>query len=564
MTDTPRILVLGRSIGDEPSWVASLAEHCQLVRQESTERWLQSSPRELYEATLILGDLSARVPSWIVFESVLKFLPEGVALLDASLNVIWSNDRLRQLAGERSLEGDFLAALGSPAILGPDFSPLQTALGAGVATRSVIRLAERKHLELHVAPVFFEGHDVPDLLVVSIRDVSQEMHHRQKLQAIHQAGQELWDLSAEDIVGLSVEDRIDLLKEKIVQFTQDVLEFETVEVRLLDKATKALDPLLNVGMSEEAVQRKLWAEPQANGVTGFVAATGRSYLCDDTSRDQLYLPGAPGARSSLTVPLILHGEVLGTINVESSLAGAFHDQDLQFLELFSYEVAAALNTLELLAAEKYTAVTESTERLLREVAKPVDSILNDTAWILEKYIGHDPAVCERLQRILKHVRGVRQLIQTVGEAITPGLNNPAVAQRPQRPRLRDKRLLVVDGDESVRLAAHELLGRFGCIVETAHNGEEALLMARSFHYDAVLADIRLPDMTGFECFVQVRQIHEDLPVILMTEFGYDPSHSIVKARQMGLKSVLYKPFRMDQLLKEVEQAVGGAEASPAK
>jgi two-component system, sensor histidine kinase SagS len=85
------------------------------------------------------------------------------------------------------------------------------------------------------------------------------------------------------------------------------------------------------------------------------------------------------------------------------------------------------------------------------------------------------------------------------------------------------------------------------------------VMVRSFHYDAVLADIRLPDMTGFDCFCQIKQIHEHLPMILMTGFGYDPSHSIVKARQHGLKSVLYKPFRLEQLLTEVEKAV----ASPA-
>ena len=53
----------------------------------------------------------------------------------------------------------------------------------------------------------------------------------------------------------------------------------------------------------------------------------------------------------------------------------------------------------------------------------------------------------------------------------------------------------------VRCAARELLGRYGCDVETAHNGEEALLMNRSFQYDAVLIDIRLPDMTGYDCFL---------------------------------------------------------------
>ena len=114
--------------------------------------------------------------------------------------------------------------------------------------------------------------------------------------------------------------------------------------------------------------------------------------------------------------------------------------------------------------------------------------------------------------------------------MTPKMAHSPLPARPVRPKLRDKRILVVDSDETVRGAAHELLGRYGCVVETAHNGEESFLMARSFHYDVVIVDIRLPDMSGFECFRQLREIHEHLPVILMTAFGYDPSHSIVRWR----------------------------------
>jgi DNA-binding response OmpR family regulator len=119
-------------------------------------------------------------------------------------------------------------------------------------------------------------------------------------------------------------------------------------------------------------------------------------------------------------------------------------------------------------------------------------------------------------------------------------------------------VLVVDNDEQVRSAAHELLGRFGCEVETAQDGMGAARLVRNVGYDVVILDIRLTDMTGYECFVKLRDIKAQLPVILMTGFGYDPDHSIVKARQAGLKSVLYKPFRLDQLLKEVETAVSGS------
>jgi DNA-binding NtrC family response regulator len=56
-----------------------------------------------------------------------------------------------------------------------------------------------------------------------------------------------------------------------------------------------------------------------------------------------------------------------------------------------------------------------------------------------------------------------------------------------------------------------------------------------------------------------------VPIILMTGFGWDPSHSIVKARQEGLQTVLYKPFRADRLLAAVEQALrsGDGEKTPS-
>jgi DNA-binding response OmpR family regulator len=62
-------------------------------------------------------------------------------------------------------------------------------------------------------------------------------------------------------------------------------------------------------------------------------------------------------------------------------------------------------------------------------------------------------------------------------------------------------------------------------------------------------------MDGFETFKRLREIQPSVPIILMTGFGWDPTHSIVKARQEGLQTVLYKPFRADRLMEAVEQAL---------
>ena len=299
-------------------------------------------------------------------------------------------------------------------------------------------------------------------------------------------------------------------------------------------------------------------------MTGFVAATGKSYFCEDTSEDPLYLEGAAGAAARLTVPVMLHDRVTGTLNVESPEPRAFTESDLQFLEIFARDVAMALNTLELLAAEKASTAAASVEAIHSAVALPVDDILNDAVNVMERYIGHEPEVVQRLQQILRNARDIKQVIQKVGQSMAPDRGPADVGPRANRGRcLVGRRVLVVDADESVRSAAHALLERYRCIVETAHDGCEAQFMVRSLaadqHYDAIIADIRLPDMSGFDLLLKLKEMHGYVvPMALMTGFGYDPGHSIVKARQAGLKAVLYKPFRLDQLLETVEQLVAGA------
>ncbi|MEK6247654.1 MAG: response regulator, partial [Planctomycetales bacterium] len=95
--------------------------------------------------------------------------------------------------------------------------------------------------------------------------------------------------------------------------------------------------------------------------------------------------------------------------------------------------------------------------------------------------------------------------------------------------------------------------------ETAHDGTEAVSMVRNISalggYYVVIADIGLPDMNGFELMQKLAEIPNAPPLVLMTGFGYDPKHSIVKARQAGLKEVLYKPFRLDQLLETMERVL---------
>ncbi|MBS0206081.1 MAG: response regulator [Planctomycetes bacterium] len=572
MTDRPRLLVLGAGNEADRSLLELIQSLECTVCTATDDGWPtdETDSDQDYSGAVVLGAPARRLPALLAFENVLKHLPEGVAVLDSSLQIRWCNNRFFELTGRTEPDSvspvglSFHDAFGSPQIVGPDFSPFHTALGAGSPARTTYRVGDKTYFDVLAAPVYADNAEYPSLLVVTVRDISAEQQQVEKLKAIHQAGEDLGDLAPEDLASMKMDDRKELLKQKIVQHTKNVLNFETIEVRLLNERTNRLEPLLNVGMTAEAAARELIAEPQGNGVTGFVAATGKSYLCRDTSTDLLYLRGAVGACSSLTVPLMHHDRVLGTFNVESTKSNAFSEQDQQFLELFCRDLAVALNTLELLVFERVTSVSESSTQLLRDAAKPVDEILNDIAWLQTKYVGFDPEAAGRLQRMLKQTRTIRQLIHGVGEKAVPKTASPVFHQAPSRPKLKQKRVLVADGDESVRQAAHELLARYGCDVETAHNGEEALLMIRSFHYDVVLFDAEMTDMHLIEALTQILDIHPHLPVILMKGFGYDGAHRMVKARQMGFKLALYKPFRLDLLLAELEKALAPPDEFNAK
>ena len=557
-----KILYLGGTHDEQLALRERLGEDVQIIVAPSPARALAELSSGEFAGVYADADQFAEVlevAQVVRNERILQGMPDGVVLLNNDNVILWGNGRLREWTGRDDVIGsNFYDVLGTPEILGPDYCPFHTALSTRRASASTLRCFQNRYMRVHAAPVI-ESNGPPQHLIVTLREVTDEILQQQKLSAIHQAGIELADLTCDEVAKMTVDERIELLKSNILHCTQDVLHYDVVEIRMLDETTGKLLPVLAVGMTPEAAGRELLAETTGNGVTGFVAATGKSYLCEDTSEDPLYLEGAKDARSSLTVPVMLHDRVTGTLNVESPEARAFTESDLQFLEIFARDVAIALNTLELLAAEKASTAAASVEAIHSAVALPVDDILNDAVNVMERYIGHAPDVVQRLHQILRNARDIKQVIQKVGQSMAPAEAQPPAARVELRPALVGKRVLVVDADESVRSAAHALLERYRCIVETAHDGCEAQFMARSLasgqHYDAIISDIRLPDMSGFDLMLKLKEMMDVVPMALMTGFGYDPGHSIVRARQAGLQAVLYKPFRLDQLLETVEQIV---------
>jgi len=548
----PRILVFQSSTKDNP--LASSANEVEFVHVDSVPRAVCLLRRENFDGVFAdVHDLTLiqQAGTLIQADRILEMLADGVALVDCDLRILWANARFKEWCGKDVEDKRFYEALGGPEILGPDYSPFHTALKHGTVL-TCLQAASGRFLQLTVTPIKSPDGDAVSHYITLCRDITADRRKQLKLDALQRAGRELAALNPQELASMSVEERVELLKSNILRYTRDVLHYDVVDIRLIDRTTGQLVPLVFAGMSEEACNRILFAKGEDNGISGLVAATGKSYLCPDTTTDPFYIQGALGAKSSITVPLMDQDTVIGTLNVESPQPNAFTDQDQQFLEIFSRQIADALHTLELLVAEKRRTANQSIDAIRREVALPVDEILLTSTALLDRYIGHDDQMADQLRQILANARQIKQCIEKVGEELASEAADDA--GEPAHPRLKGLRVLVADADERVRRSAHGLLERFGCVVETARDGREAQVMARINSYDAIVADIRLPDMSGYEIFQRLRQIQPGAALILMSAFGYDPSHSLIKARQEGgLHGVLYKPFRMDQLIDVLEK-----------
>lgn len=84
-------------------------------------------------------------------------------------------------------------------------------------------------------------------------------------------------------------------------------------------------------------------------------------------------------------------------------------------------------------------------------------------------------------------------------------------------------------------------------------GMDALQSIYTEKVSLVLTDIAMLDMDGYELYWRINEYQAEIPVIMMTGFGYDPNHVLVRAKVDGLTEVLYKPFVAEDALERMEK-----------
>ncbi len=125
--------------------------------------------------------------------------------------------------------------------------------------------------------------------------------------------------------------------------------------------------------------------------------------------------------------------------------------------------------------------------------------------------------------------------------------------------MNEKTICIVDDEESIVLSLREQLRalRPNWTICGFYNGLDALHEVIAGNIDLVITDIAMPDMDGYELFSRVKAHDPALPVIMMTGFGYDPDHVLLRSKTDGLKDVLFKPFDVEKLIALIDAKFGG-------
>jgi PAS domain S-box-containing protein len=249
--------------------------------------------------------------------------------------------------------------------------------------------------------------------------------------------------------------------------------------------------------------------------------------------------------------------------------------------------------------EQLATAGEIAVSLAHEINNPLESITNNVELLARTIEGHlDEAELvtetERLDSIRAAIGRVHSILQRLDEMSRKGIyetrdylsgkrmadlgpreepEKTAPAPRPQNGGgatewpLRGMAVLILDDDAAVVNSLADILRAERCVVHTATRPSAALGILRNMKVDAVISDVVMPEMDGYDFYTQVKEEMPGLPVILMTAYYYDKDHVIKRSRMKGLEGAIFKkpvnPVKLRQLLIQSRQKAHEAKATAA-
>lgn len=119
----------------------------------------------------------------------------------------------------------------------------------------------------------------------------------------------------------------------------------------------------------------------------------------------------------------------------------------------------------------------------------------------------------------------------------------------------NKKILIVDDEKYILMALEFLFEQQGYEVKKAMNGAEAIEVLQNFNADAMILDVMMPVMDGFECAIKIRSDEKfyKMPIFFLTAKGEMQDRA--KAYASGAEFFITKPFDNEELVRLVEETI---------
>jgi sigma-B regulation protein RsbU (phosphoserine phosphatase) len=164
---------------------------------------------------------------------------------------------------------------------------------------------------------------------------------------------------------------LDEVLKKTATLVKRLVDYEIFGVMLLDESTQRLYHRFTIGYGEQA--SKDWQIPLGQGITGTAAATGRAVRVGDVREDPRYINIIDSVRSELVVPLVVKGQSIGVLDIQSTQVDYFTRDQQNVLTLMASRLAVAIENARLFERVRSQA---DTLLVLNEVGREANAILD--------------------------------------------------------------------------------------------------------------------------------------------------------------------------------------------
>ena len=277
------------------------------------------------------------------------------------------------------------------------------------------------------------------------------------------------------------------------------------------------------------------------------------------------------------IPVMITGSIIhddegkeaGSIGFARDIRRMLHNQQLATAGEIAVSLAHEINNPLESIINNLDLLSRSVESHLSEAEKVVENERLDS---IRNSIERVQAIVRRLDEMTRkgvyetrdYLAGKRMADLAPREGDTQASHPHAAARTSEDWPLEGMSVLVLDDDTAVVSSLAEVLRAERCIVNCATRPSAAFGILRNVKVDAVISDVVMPEMDGYDFYIKVKEEMPELPVILMTAYYYDKDHVLKRSRLRGLEGALFKkpvnPGKLRAMLIQLRQKASQAKA----